>query len=150
MTDAKAEPAGQRAGGTGDPVGTGPGKPFRLDGTELGGYLIRALAGRGGMAYVYLAEDRRLGRQVALKVLAPELADNEDFRRRFLRESRLAASIDHPNIIPIYDAGEADGMLYIAMRYVVGSDLRSVLAGGRQLDAAQVIGIFSQVADALD
>jgi hypothetical protein len=128
---------------------TGAAKPFRLDGTELAGYVIHALVGRGGMAYVYRAEDRRLGRQVALKVLAPELSTNEDFRRRFLRESRLAASIDHPNIVPIYDAGEADGLLYIAMRYVAGRDLKSVLAGGR-LDATQVVAIFSQVADALD
>jgi Protein kinase domain len=129
---------------------TEPARPFRLDGTELAGYLIHSLVGRGGMAYVYQAEDRRLGRQVALKVLAPELATNEDFRRRFLRESRLAASLDHPNVIPIYDAGEADGMLYIAMRYVAGSDLKSVLAGGRRLDAGQATAIFSQVADALD
>src|SRR4051794_5114424 len=102
------------------------------------------------MAYVYRAEDRRLGRMVALKVLAPELTDNESFRRRFLRESQMAASIDHPNIVPIYDAGEADGLLYIVMRYVDGTDLKAVLAGDKQLDSQQVIGIFSQVAAALD
>ena len=76
------------------------------------------------MSVVYLAEHVRLGRRVALKLLAPELADSERFRDRFLRESRLAASIDHPNIVPIYDADEADGTLFIAMRYVEGSDLK--------------------------
>jgi serine/threonine-protein kinase len=129
---------------------SGPAQPFRLDGTQLAGYLIHSLVGRGGMAYVYRAEDPRLGRQVALKVLAPELSTNEDFRRRFLRESRLAAALDHPNIIPIYDAGEADGLLYIAMRYVAGSDLKSLLTGGRRPDVRQLVAIFSQIAGALD
>src|SRR3712207_9511648 len=102
---------------------TGQPEAFRLDGTELAGYRIRSLIGRGGMAYVYRAEDGRLGRTVALKVLAPELGDNQDFRRRFLRESRMAASLDHPNIIPIYDAGEADGMRSEERR--VGEECRS-------------------------
>jgi serine/threonine protein kinase len=74
-------------------------------GTELGGYRIERVIGRGGMSVVYLAEHVRLGRRVALKLLATELADSERFRDRFLRESKLAASIDHPNIVPIYDAG---------------------------------------------
>src|SRR3954452_1077311 len=107
---------------------TRPPKPFRLDGTELAGYRIEALIGRGGMAYVYRAVDQRLGRTVALKVLAPELSSDEEVRGRFLRESRVAASIDHPNVIPIYDAGETDGVLYIAMRFVEGSDLKALLA----------------------
>jgi serine/threonine protein kinase len=129
---------------------TEPVKPFRLDGTELAGYRIHSLVGRGGMAYVYRAEDRRLGRMVALKVLAPELTDNESFRRRFLRESQMAASIDHPNIVPIYDAGEADGLLFIVMRYVDGTDLKAVLSGGKQLDGRQLVDIFTKVAAALD
>ena len=87
-------------------------------GAELGGYRLTSALSRGGMAVVYLAEDIRLGRTVALKILAPELGEDDTFRSRFLRESRIASSIDHPNVIPIYDAGEADGLLYIAMRYV--------------------------------
>jgi hypothetical protein len=129
---------------------TGPTKPFRLDGSELAGYRIESLIGRGGMAYVYRALDQRLGRTVALKVLAPELATDQEFRQRFLRESRLAASIDHPNVIPIYDAGESDGMLYIAMRYVEGSDLKALLIREQQLDIDRALDIFSQVAEALD
>ena len=105
-------------------------------GTEIAGYRIESLIGRGGMAVVYRAEDMRLGRKVALKLLTPQLADNEQFRQRFIRESRLAASLDHPNIVPIYEAGEADGQLFIAMRYVIGSDLKGVLADeGGQLPA---------------
>ncbi len=95
-------------------------------GTEVAGYRIEALIGRGGMGAVYLAEHLRLGRRVALKLLAPELAGNEKFRDRFLRESKIAASIDHPNIVPIYDADEADGVLFLAMRYVEGTDLAGV------------------------
>jgi serine/threonine protein kinase len=128
---------------------TGPVQPLRLDGRELAGFVVRSLIGRGGMAYVYRAEDSRLGRTVALKVLAPEFSTNEEFRQRFLRESQLAASLDHPNIIPVYAAGEADGMLYIAMRYVEGSDLKALLAEGR-LSSAHVVDIFTQVAAALD
>src|SRR3954451_8182183 len=88
-------------------------------GSEIAGYRIESLIGRGGMAVVYRAEDMRLGRKVALKLLPPLLADSEQFRQRFMRESRLAASLDHPNIVPIYEAGEADGQLFIAMRYVL-------------------------------
>ena len=87
-------------------------------GSEIAGYRIERLLGRGGMSVVYLAEQAALKRQVALKLLAPELAADEGFRERFLRESELAASLDHPNVIPIFDAGEADGVLFIAMRYV--------------------------------
>ncbi len=97
-------------------------------GTEVAGYRIEALIGRGGMGAVYLAEHLRLGRKVALKLLAPELAGNEKFRDRFLRESKIAASIDHPNIVPIYDADEADGVLFLAMRYVEGTDLRGLIS----------------------
>ncbi len=120
-------------------------------GTVIAGYRIESLIGRGGMAVVYRAEDLRLGRKVALKLLAPQLADNEQFRQRFIRESRLAASLDHPNIVPIYDAGEADGQLYIAMRYVVGPDLKGLLINeGGQLPGDRTLRLFHQIGDALD
>jgi serine/threonine protein kinase len=119
-------------------------------GTELVGYRIRALLGRGGMGVVYLADQIALGRAVALKILAPELAEDERFRARFLSESRLAASIEHPHIVPIYDAGEAGGMLYIAMRYVEGADLRTVVRREGALEAQRAIAIVDQVAGALD
>ncbi len=109
-------------------------------GTELAGYQIEGVIGRGGMSVVYLAEHVRLGRKVALKVLAPELAGSERFHDRFLRESKLAASIDHPNIVPIYDADEADGVLYIAMRYVEGSDLKQAIRDTRPARAAARVG----------
>jgi tRNA A-37 threonylcarbamoyl transferase component Bud32 len=118
-------------------------------GTELAGYRIEALLGRGGMSVVYLAEDLRLKRRVALKLLAARLAEDESFRDRFLRESELAASIDHPGIIPIYEAGTAEDVLFIAMRYVEGRDLKERLERGR-LDPADAIGILAQVASALD
>lgn len=86
-------------------------------GSTLGSYRLEAVIGRGGMSVVYLAEHIHLGKKVALKVLSPALAQDQSFRERFLRESRVAASIDHANIIPIFDAGETDGRLYIAMRY---------------------------------
>lgn len=92
-------------------------------GTELLGYRIDALLGRGGMGVVYRAYDPRLKRNVALKLLVQERADDERFRQRFLAESELAASLDHPNVIPIYEAGEAGGVLFVAMRYVDGKDL---------------------------
>ena len=85
------------------------------------------MIGRGGMGVVYRAYDLRLKRPVALKLVAPELARDERFRERFLRESELAASLEHPNVVPIYDAGEVDGRLYLAMRLVEGTDLRALL-----------------------
>ncbi len=118
-------------------------------GSELAGYRIDALLGWGGMSVVYLAEDLRLKRRVALKLLSAELAGDASFRDRFIRESELAASLDHPNIIPIYDAGTTGDLLYIAMRYVEGCDLRARLRRGR-LDPVDAIGILAQVASALD
>jgi WD40 repeat protein len=118
-------------------------------GTELAGYRIESLLGQGGMSVVYLAEDLRLKRKVALKLLAASLAEDKSFRDRFLRESELAASIDHPNIVPIYEAGTTEDILFIAMRYVEGGDLKGRLQGGR-LDPADAIGIVAQVASALD
>ncbi len=121
-----------------------------IPGSTLGDYRIESVLGRGGMAVVYRAVDGRLQRPVALKVLAADLARDEIFRKRFLRESRLAASLDHPNVVPVYDAGEADGALYIAMRVVEGSDLRDVLEETGQLDVERAVAILEQVAAALD
>src|SRR6266480_4263761 len=118
-------------------------------GTELAGYRIESLLGRGGMSVVYLAEHIGLGRKVALKLLASELSQDKGFRDRFVRESHLAASIDHPNIIPIYDAGEADGLLYIAMRFVQGPDLKEILKRGN-LGVGRTVFLVEQLASALD
>jgi len=119
-------------------------------GKELAGYRVDALLGRGGMGVVYRAHDLALDRPVALKILAPELAADDRFRERFLRESRLAASLDHPSIVPVYDAGESSGELYIAMRFVEGSDLRAVLQAEGALEPARALHVVEQVADALD
>ena len=119
-------------------------------GTQLAGYRIDRVIGRGGMSVVYLAEHARLERKVALKVLAPELAGSERFHDRFLRESKLAASMDHPNIVPIYDADEAQGVLYIAMRYVEGSDLKQAIRDAGRLEPLRASAIVDQVASALD
>src|SRR5919198_777714 len=119
-------------------------------GTELAGYRIDWLVGRGGMGVVYRARDLALDRDVALKLLAPELAADVRFRERFLRESRLAASLDHPAIVPIYDAGEVAGQLYIAMRLVVGTDLKRLLAQEGVLEPERALGLLEKVADALD
>jgi serine/threonine protein kinase len=122
--------------------------PTRI-GTEVAGFRIESVLGRGGMSVVYVAEQVRLGRKVALKVLTTELAWDEQFRERFVRESHIAATIDHPNIIPIYDAGEADGLLYIAMRFVRGPDLKEILKRG-QLGVGRTIFLTEQLASALD
>src|SRR6266542_4299447 len=118
-------------------------------GAELLGYRIEALLGRGGMGTVYLAKDPRLKRKVALKLLLPELARDERFRERLLAESKLAASLDHPNIVPIYEAGETDEQIFIAMRYVEGEDLKTALREGA-LSPEQALGLVSQIASALD
>jgi tRNA A-37 threonylcarbamoyl transferase component Bud32 len=119
-------------------------------GSRLAGYLLEEQVGRGGMAVVYRAYDDRLDRRVALKVLAPDLARDEAFRRRFIQESRAAAAVDHPHIIPVFDAGEADGVLYLAMRYVPGGDVRMLLDRAAPLPAARACGLIWQVASALD
>ena len=100
-------------------------------GTQFAGYRIDAVVGRGGMGVVYRATELALDRPVALKLIAPELAGDTSFRERFLRESRLAASIDHAGILPVYAAGEVDGELFLANRFVDGTDLRTLLDGGR-------------------
>jgi Protein kinase domain len=122
----------------------------RRIGTELAGYRIERVLGRGGMSVVYLAHDPRLKRNVALKLLAPELADDENFRVRFLRESQLAASLDHPNVVPVYEAGEVDELLYIAMRYVQGTDLKALLRTEGALAPERALVLAGQVASALD
>lgn len=119
-------------------------------GSEVAGYRIEAVLGRGGTAEVYRAVDARLGRNVALKLLVTDLAGDERFRERFLQESRLAASLDHANVIPIYEAGEADGLLYIAMRFVEGTDLEALIDRGGPLEPARALDIIGSVADALD
>jgi serine/threonine protein kinase len=96
-------------------------------GSLVAGYRLEAQIGAGGMAVVFRARDERLGRLVALKLLAPALAADQGFRRRFIAESRSAAAVDDPHIIPVYEAGEADGVLFIAMRFVKGGDLRLIL-----------------------
>jgi serine/threonine-protein kinase len=119
-------------------------------GAIVGSYRTGALIGRGGMGAVYLAEHVQLRRKVALKVLPQGLARDPAFRDRFIRESQLAASIDHPNIIPVHDAGDASGVLYIAMRYVEGSDLSSVLSQDERLSPARTLAVLEQVALGLD
>ena len=119
-------------------------------GALVAGYRLEAQVGAGGMAVVYRARDQRLGRLVALKVLAPGLAADEEFRRRFIAESRAAAAVDDPHIIPVYEAGEAGRVLFIAMRFVPGRDLRAVLAAEGPIDPERVGGFVSPVASALD
>jgi serine/threonine-protein kinase len=120
----------------------------RID-TEVGGYRIVEPIGQGGTSVVYRAEHVRLGRAAALKLLTPRLGE-ADFRDRFLRESKLAASLDHPNIVPVYDAGEEDDVLYIAMACVDGSDLKALLVEEGRLPLRRALRIVSQIASALD
>ncbi len=118
-------------------------------GAQLAGYRIDRIVGRGGMGVVYLATELALDRPVALKLIAPELAGDAAFRERFLRESRIAASIDHAGILPVYAAGEADGELYLANRFVDGTDLGKLLDQG-PLPPQRAVDLAGQVADALD
>jgi YVTN family beta-propeller protein len=119
-------------------------------GGEILGYRLEETVGRGGMGVVYRAYDLRLKRSVALKLVAPELSEDERFRERFLAETELAASLEHPNVVPVYDAGEVDGQLYLAMRYVEGSDLKALLSRERRLEPDRAIAICDQIAAALD
>lgn len=119
-------------------------------GTQIGGYRLISLLGRGGMGVVYLAEQIALGRPVAFKLLAPEYAESPQFRARFQRESRLAASIDHPNVTPIYEAGEVEGLLFLAMRYVRGTDLRALLEREGKLSLERATTVAARLAAALD
>jgi predicted ATPase len=119
-------------------------------GTALGPYRVEAVLARGGMGVVYRATEVALGRPVALKVINPALAALPGFSERFKRESRFAASVDHPHIVPVYAAGECDGVVYIAMRLVEGTDLRSLIASHGPLDPARAADIVAYVASALD
>ena len=119
-------------------------------GSRIAGYQIQELIGRGGMAMVYRASDVRLDRLVALKVLTPELTRDSAFRQRFIRESRSGASVDHPNVIPVFEAGEAEGVLFIAMRYVAGRDVRALIEREGPLRPSRVVSIVTQIASALD
>jgi predicted Ser/Thr protein kinase len=119
-------------------------------GTQIAGYRLEEEVGRGGMGVVYRAHDLALERPVALKLLAPRLAEDPDFRERFLVESRLAASLDHPNVVPVYDAGEVEGQLYLAMRFVEGTDLKRLLKDEGTVEPARAIAVCAQMANALD
>jgi serine/threonine-protein kinase len=119
-------------------------------GTIFAGCRIEGVLGRGGMGVIYRATEQRLGRPVALKLIATEQASDPDVRERFEREARLTASIDHPNVIPVYAAGEEDGHLYLVMRYVPGTDLQAVLKRDGRLAPARAADVVAQVADALD
>lgn len=118
-----------------------------LEGHQLGVYMLRRLLGQGGMAHVYLARDQRLNRDVAVKVLDANLARQPGFRERFMHEARLAAALDHPHIVPIYDVGE-DPHLYLVMPFVSGGSVQQVL-GRAPLPQAEVVSYATQVADAL-
>ncbi|PXY31015.1 serine/threonine-protein kinase [Prauserella muralis] len=120
-----------------------------LTGRRLGNYRIDGVLGRGGMSVMYKATDVRLGRKVALKVIGEHLGADAEFRERFVDEARNTSAIDHANIVPLYDFGELDGMLYIAMRLVDGSDLASLI-GGSPMEPQRALGLLEQVADALD
>jgi len=121
-----------------------------LEGAHIAGCRIESVAGRGGMGIVYRATQLSLGRPVALKLIAPEHAADANFRERFQRESRMAAAIDHPNVIPVYEAGEEDGRLYLVMRWVAGTDLHRELRAGGRLHPDRAALIVTQVAGALD
>jgi serine/threonine-protein kinase len=121
-----------------------------LVGDEFAGYRVRAVLGRGGMSVVYQAENLRLSSVIALKVLAPDLASDDVFRARFLEESRIAASLNHPNVIPIYDMGSQDDLLYIAMRYVSGTDMRQMIKKRGRILPATALFLVGQAARALD
>jgi YVTN family beta-propeller protein len=121
-----------------------------VSGSVFAGYQIDGIAGEGGMGRVYRATEIALARPVALKLIADDFAGDRKFRERFQRESMLAASIDHPNVIPIYEAGEVDGELYIAMRFVDGTDLLAAVMREGPFEPERAVKIITQVASALD
>ena len=119
-------------------------------GTVIAGYRIEDRIGRGGMGVVYRAEHLNLRRRAAVKIIAPDLAESEGFRERFSREARIAGALQHPNIVTVYDAGEVDGLLYLAMQYIEGRDLAAVLRADGRLKPYRAIDVCRQVASALD
>ena len=137
------EPGGAHAG-------LSHGEPNLAVGTDFAGHRVDAFVGQGGMGLVFRATDLTLGRTVALKVIAPDAAGNPVFRARFGRECRVAAAIDHPHVVQIYHAGEDEGLLYLTMHYVDGTDLRRLLRRESRLDPARAVSIIGQIAGALD
>src|SRR5205809_3270844 len=125
-------------------------RPELRTGALLAGFRVESLLGEGAMGTVYLAEETNTGRRVALKLLAPELARDERFRRRFLRETELASSLDHPHIVPTLASGEEGGTLYFAMAHVEGSDLRELLRREGRLEPARALELLEQVAGGLE
>jgi CheY-like chemotaxis protein len=119
-------------------------------GAVFAGHRIDGIAGRGGMGIVYLATDLTLDRRVALKLIAGDVARDEEFRARFERECRVAASIEHPHVVPVFHAGQEGDRLYVTMRYIAGTDLRALLAEEGRLEPARAVALIAQVADALD
>jgi DNA-binding NarL/FixJ family response regulator len=143
-------------GDTGAPAPAEPVTPPTGAGMELAigatfaGHRIDGEAGRGGMGVVYRATDLTLDRRVALKLIEPGMAGDPVFRARFVSECKLAAAIDHPNVVPIFHAGEERGALYVTMRYIDGTDLRTLLGEVGRLQPARAVRIVAQVAGALD
>jgi WD40 repeat protein/tRNA A-37 threonylcarbamoyl transferase component Bud32 len=119
-------------------------------GARLAGYRLERLIGAGGMGSVYLATEAALDRRVAVKVIRPEFASDDRFRRRFLQECKLIAQLEHPAIVPVYSAGESEGRLFIAMRYLAGGSLEERLRREGRLSPAETIAMLAPVADALD
>src|SRR3954467_7563552 len=119
-------------------------------GKVIAGYRIEERIGRGGMGVVYRAEHLNLRRRAAVKIIAPDLAESDGFRERFTREARIAAALQHPSIVTVYDAGEVDGLLYLAMQYIEGSDLAAMLRDDGRLRPYRAIDVCRQVAAALD
>ena len=130
--------------------GTARGGARLAAGSEFGGFRIERALGHGGMGIVYLARELRLDRLVALKVIRPELAGEESFRARFRSETLTAASVEHPRVVTVFGAGERDGLLYVAMRYVPGRDLGRLIAADGPLAAEDAAELIAQVADGLD
>ena len=144
-----ATPAPPPAEPVEDVTGTGAAMELAV-GSTFAGHRIDGEAGRGGMGVVYRATDLTLDRRVALKLIAPRMAGDPVFRARFVSECKLAAAIDHPNVVPIFHAGEERGVLYVTMRYIDGTDLRTLLAQEGRLPAKRAVSIVAQVAGALD
>src|SRR3954447_24562747 len=124
--------------------------PLLEPGALVAGYQIESVVGRGGMGVVYRARELDLDRVVAVKVIAPELLEDADIRARFLREARAAASIEHPNVIPVHAAGERDGVAYLVMRFVEGDDLRTLVRRDGPPSASHAADVIGDIGEALD
>ena len=133
------------------PYGNNPApRPEMAPGTVFAGHVIEAAIGRGGMGIVYRARQRERGRVVALKVVLPELLEQASVRARFVEEAAAAAAIEHPNVVPVYDVGERDGIAYLVMRHVSGMDLRARVAERGPLTVARAAEVAAKVGGALD